>query len=199
MYSSHDDELRVRLLLPALVDHRGWGAEQDAGMNPLATLYLSEVWDVLADVVSPIGVHYMVLRHTLFGTLIELQLGKGTSLKNFGFCVSDDAKHMWCRGSLVVRGALQCRSWGGELRRRPSMLPIMQASLAQQDSYQVAYCGDRFVLRPANTTDVRPQLQLTARGFIAIAAEGGGFIVEDGQPARRVEAEAQDLPGHLLC
>ena len=35
-------------------------------------------------------------------------------------------------------------------------------------------------------------MQLTKRGFIAIAAEGGGVIVEDGRPARRIEADAPE-------
>jgi len=190
--SGRDNELRIRLLLPALADRRGWGCEEDSRADPLSTLHLSEVWDLLADVSSPVGVHYMLLRHTLFGTLLELQLSRGTTLTHFGFCVSDEAEPNWCRGSFVVRGPLQCRNWKDELRRCPRRTPIMQASLAQQSSYRVEHCGDRFVLRPANTGEVRPQLQLTKRGFIAIAAEGGGIVVEDGQPARRIEADAQD-------
>jgi len=201
--SSHEVELRVRVLLPALVSRRGWLAERDLSANPLAILHLSELWDVLSDVCSPIGVHYMLLRHTLFGTMLELQLSKGLTLSHFGFCVSDEATPMWCRGSFVVRGALQCRSCADELRRRPQWMPIAQANLAKQSCYKVEHCGDRFILRPAHKGDeARPQLQLTRRGFIAIAAEGGGVIVEDGQPARRVLAEALDEPGSahsVLC
>lgn len=195
LVSSHEAELRVRLLLPALVDKRGWGGEKDMSSNPLSTLYLSELWDLLADVTSPIGVHYMLLRHTLFGTLLELQLSQGTTLTHFGFCVSDEAKPMWCRGSFAVKGALQCRTWRDELRQRPRRAPLTQATLAKQSSYSVEHCGDRFVLRPASKrAEVRPQLQLTRRGFIAIAAEGGGIVVEDGQPARRVEPDAIEDP-----
>lgn len=191
--SARDNELRVRLLLPALVDRRGWGCEEDTRANPLSALHLSEVWDLLVDVSSPVGLRYMVLRHTLFGTMLELQLSRGRTLTHFGFCVSDESEPMWCRGSFAVRGPLQCRNWKDELQRRPRRTPIMQASLAQQSSYRVEYCGDRFVLRPANTGEVRPQLQLTERGFIAIAAEGGGIVVQDGQPARRIEADAPDV------
>lgn len=195
LYSSHESELKVRLLLPALLDQRGWGCEQDLCMNPLSTLHLSEIWDVLADVSSPIGLHYMLLRHTLFGTTLELQLSRGATLAHFGFCASDEATPMWCRGSFVVRGALQCRSLMDEMRRQPRRTPMTQETLALQSSYKVNHCGDRFILRPANKpSEARPQLQLTKRGFIAIAAEGGGVIVEDGQPARRVEAEAKEAP-----
>lgn len=191
--SSHEAELKVQLLLPALVEHRGWGGKQTLTMNPLSTLHLSEIWDFLADVASPVGVHYMLLRHTLFGTMLELQLSKSTSLAHFGFLSSDEATPMWCRGNLVVRGALQCRNWSDELRRRPRRTPITQDTIAKQSSFKVEHCGDRFVLRPARG-EVRPQLQLTSRGFISIAAEGGGVIVEDGQPARRVEADAPEEP-----
>mmetsp|Transcript_63634 Transcript_63634/g.143253 ORF Transcript_63634/g.143253 Transcript_63634/m.143253 type:complete len:234 (+) Transcript_63634:196-897(+) len=195
LYSSHEAELWVRLLLPALLDRRGWGNEQDICANPLSTLHLSELWDLFADVSSPIGVHYMLLRHTLYGTMLELQLSEGPTLNHFGFCVSDDATPMWCRGSFAVKGALQCRTWTDELRRRPRRMPITQATLAKQSSYKVEHCGDRFVLRPSKKgVEARPQLQLTKRGFIAIAAEGGGVIVEDGQPARRIEAAAPDAP-----
>mmetsp|Transcript_28318 Transcript_28318/g.51109 ORF Transcript_28318/g.51109 Transcript_28318/m.51109 type:complete len:241 (+) Transcript_28318:95-817(+) len=192
LYSSHEAELWVRMFLPALVDRRGWGGDSDA--NPLSTLHLSEMWDLLADVCSPVGVHYMVLRHTMFGTMLELQLSPGTTLAHFGFQASDEAAPMWCRGSFAVRGALQCRKWTDELRQRPCRTPLTQALIAQQSSYRVEHCGDRFVLRPAckQWTDARPQLQLTKRGFIAIAAEGGGLIVEDGQPVRRIEAEAPE-------
>mmetsp|Transcript_40810 Transcript_40810/g.89242 ORF Transcript_40810/g.89242 Transcript_40810/m.89242 type:complete len:226 (-) Transcript_40810:192-869(-) len=194
LYSSHEAELKVRLLLPALVDYRGWGGrEQDPATNPLSTLHLSEVWDLLVDVTSPVGVHYMILRHTLFGTMLELQLSKGTPLARFGFRASDEATPMWCRGSFVVRGSLQCRIWTDELRRKARGRPITQDTIAKQSSFMIEHCGDRFVLRPVKG-EVRPQLQLTNRGFIAIAAEGGGVIVEDGQPARRVEAEAVDNP-----
>ncbi|CAE8698769.1 unnamed protein product [Polarella glacialis] len=141
------------------------------------------------------GVHYMLLRHTLFGTMLELQLESGSTLAHFSFRASDEEPPMWCRGSFAVRGALQCRRYSDELRQRPCRAPITQASLAQQSSYCVEHCGDRFVLRPAcKAVDARPQLQLTKRGFIAIAAEGGGIIVEDGQPVRRIEADAPDLP-----
>lgn len=191
--SSHEAELRVRLLLPALVDRRGWGGEQGISTNPLSTLHLSELWDFLADVASPVGVHYMLLRHTLFGTMLELQLSKGTSLAHFGFLSSDEATPMWCRGSFIVRGALQCRNWMEELRRCSRRMPLTQETVAKQDSFQFEHCGDRFVLRLARG-EVRPQLQLTKRGFIAIAAEGGGVIVEDGQPARRIEADAPEAP-----
>lgn len=195
LYSSHEAELKVRLLLPALLDRRGWGGEKDLCDNPLSTLHLSELWDLLADVTSPVGVHYMLLRHTLFGTLLELQLSQSTTLSHFGFCVSDEAKPMWCRGSFAVRGALQCRSPADELRRRPRRRPLTQATVAKQSSYSVEHCGDRFVLRPANNRqEVRPQLQLTRRGFIAIAAEGGGIVVEDGQPARRIEPDVMQDP-----
>lgn len=190
--SSREDELRVRLLLPALVERRGWGGEQDLCANPLSTLHLSELWDLLADVSSPIGVHYMLLRHTLLGTSLELQLSKGASLARFGFCAADDAEAMWCRGSFVVKGALQCRKWTDELRRCPQRMPITQSNVAKQSSFTLEHCGDRFVLRPANVGEVRPQLQLTSRGFIAIATEGGGIIVEDGLPARRIEPDAAE-------
>merc|ERR1719479_808099 len=103
----------------------------------------------------------MLLRHIMFGTMLELQLSKGTNLAHFGFCVSDEATPMWCRGSFVVRGALQCRNWTDELRRQPRRMPITQATVAKQSSYKVEHCGDRFVLRPANKGEVRPQLQLT--------------------------------------
>lgn len=190
LYSSHEAELRVRLLLPALLECRGWGGEEDLRQNPLKTLHLSELWDFLVDVTSPVGVHYMLLRHTIFGTLLELQLSQGTSLSHFGFCVSDEAKPMWCRGSFAVRGALQCRSPADELRRRPRASPLTQATVSKQSSYSIEHCGDRFVLRPANrAAEVRPQLQLTRRGFIAIASEGGGIVVEDGQPPRRIEPD----------
>lgn len=154
------------------------------------------MWDVLANVCSPIGVNYMLLRHTLYGTMLELQLSPGPTLAHFNFRASDEAAPMWCRGSFAVRGALQCRKWTDELRQRPRRTPITQDSIAQQSSYRVEHCGDRFVLRPASKlwTEARPQLQLTKRGFIAIAAEGGGIIVEDGQPARRVEADAPEAP-----
>jgi len=193
--SSRDAELRVRLLLPALVNQRGWGGEHDISTNPLSTLHLSELWDLLADVASPVGMHYMILRHTLFGTMLELQLSKATSLARFGFLSSDEAAPMWCRGSFIVRGALQCRNWTEELRRCSRRMPLTQKTIAKQSSFQFEHCGDRFVLRPAGG-EVRPQVQLTNRGFIAIAAEGGGVIVEDGQPARRIEA---DLPEDRDC
>jgi len=197
---SHEAELRVRLLLPALVEYRGWGGEQDLSTNPLSTLHLSELWDVLADVASPVGVHYMLLRHTLFGTMLELQLSKSTSLAHFGFRASDEGMPMWCRGSFVVRGAFQCRNWTDELRQCRRRMPIRPDTLAQQKSFQVEHCGDRFVLRPWQAQgDQRPQLQLTKRGFISIAAEGGGVIVEDGQPARRIEATAEDVPNDPAC
>jgi len=200
MSLSREAELRVRLLLPALVDHRGWGGKQELSTNPLSTLHLSELWDLLADVASPVGVHYMLLRHTLFGTMLELQLSKSTSLAHFGFRASDEGMPMWCRGSLIVRGAFQCRNSTDELRRCPRRLPITPDSLAQQQSFKVEHCGDRFVLRPSQAQgDVRPQLQLTKRGFISIAAEGGGVIVEDGQPARRIEAIAEDTPDVTAC
>jgi len=191
--SCHEAELRVRLLLPALLHSRGWGAAQD--LNPLSTLHLSELWDLFVDVASPIGVHYMILRHTLYGTMLELQLSQRTVMAHFGFRVSDEATPMWCRGSFVVRGPFQCRNWTDELRRWPRRLPITQFTLAKQNTFKVEHCGDRFVLRPAQGEyDLRPQLQLTKRGFIAIAAEGGGIVVEDGQPARRIEADAPDTP-----
>jgi len=194
LYSSHEAELKVRLLLPAIVDHRGWG-DKGLSANPLSTLYLSEVWDFVADVTSPVGVHYMLLRHTSFGTMLELQLSKGTSLAHFGFVASDEATPMWCRGSFVVRGAMQCKNWTDELRRCPRRMPITQNTVAKQSTFMVEHCGDRFVLRPARGGgEFRPQLQLTKRGFIAFAAEGGGVIVEDGQPARRVEADAPEEP-----
>lgn len=189
--SSHEAELLVRLLLPALAEKRGWGADGCSSNDPLSTLHLSELWDLLADVTSPVGMHYMLLRHTLFGTMLELQLLKGTPLAHFGFRASDDAASMWCRGSFVVRGALQCGNWTQELRQRPRRLPITPTNLAKQSSFRVEHCGDRFVLWPAccsTGSEVRPQLQLTKRGFIAFAAEGGGVIVEDGQPPRRIEA-----------
>eukprot|EP00931_Biecheleriopsis_adriatica_P082140 TRINITY_DN55536_c0_g1_i1.p1 TRINITY_DN55536_c0_g1~~TRINITY_DN55536_c0_g1_i1.p1 ORF type:complete len:275 (-),score=40.91 TRINITY_DN55536_c0_g1_i1:41-835(-) len=196
LYSSHEAELWVRMLLPALVELRGWGGDAELCANPLSTLHLSEIWDVLSDVCSPIGVHYMLLRHTLFGTMLELQLSPGTTLAHFSFRASDEAAPMWCRGSFAVRGALQCKKATDELRQRPRRMPITQASLAQQSSYHVEHCGDRFVLRPAckQWSDARPQLQLTKRGFIAIASEGGGIIVEDGQPVRRIEADAPEAP-----
>ncbi|CAJ1361099.1 unnamed protein product [Effrenium voratum] len=196
LYSSHEAELWVRMYLPVLVDKRGWGGDLELCANPLSTLHLSEMWDVLANVCSPIGVNYMLLRHTFFGTMLELQLSPGPTLAHFNFRASDEADPMWCRGSFAVRGALQCRKWTDELRQRPRRTPITQASLAQQSSYRVEHCGDRFVLRPACKlwTEARPQLQLTNRGFIAIAAEGGGIIVEDGQPARRIEADAPEAP-----
>merc|ERR1719203_847568 len=107
----------------------------------------------------------MLLRHTLFGTLLELQLSQATSLAHFGFCASDEATPMWCRGSFVVRGALQCKSWTDELKRRPRRTPLTQATVAKQTSYCVEHCGDRFVLRPAGkVAESRPQLQLTSRG-----------------------------------
>lgn len=194
LYSSHEAELKVRLLLPALLERRGWG-DHDLLSNPLSTLHLSELWDLLADVASPVGVHYMLLRHVFFGTLLELKLSQGTSLAHFGFCVSDEATPMWCRGSFVVRGALQCKSWTNELRRLPRRTPLTQATVSEQSTYSVEHCGDRFVLRPFGTlAESRPQLQLTSRGFIAIAAEGGGVVVEDGQPARRIEAAAPEDP-----
>jgi len=197
---SHEAELRVRLLLPALVDHRGWGDAQDLSTNPLSTLHLSELWDLQADVASPVGVHYMLLRHTLFGTMLELQLSKSTSLAHFGFRASDEGMPMWCRGSFVVRGAFQCRNWTDELRRCPRRMPITPDTVAQQGSFKVEHCGDRFVLRPWQAKgEARPQLQLTKRGFISIAAEGGGVIVEDGQPARRIEATAEDAPDDRAC
>lgn len=189
--SSHELELSVRLLLPAILERRGWSAASDLCTNPLSTLYLSELWDLLVDVTSPIGVHYMLLRNTLFGTMIELQLSKGTHpLAHFSFRASDEAAPMWCRGSFAVRGALQCRKWTDELRQQPRRTPITQDKVAKQTSYTVEHCGDRFVVRPAHKDEARPQLQLTSRGFIAFAAEGGGIIVEDGQPARRIEADA---------
>lgn len=194
LYSSHEAELKVRLLLPALLDKRGWGG-QDICANPLATIHLSEIWDLVASVASPIGLHYMLLRHTLHGTLLELQLSKSTALGHFGFCASDEAPPMWCRGSFVVRGALQCKSRLEELRRRPRRTPLTQATVSKQSSYCVEHCGDRFVLRPVGKeAESRPQLQLTSRGFIIIAAEGGGVVVEDGQPARRIEATAPEDP-----
>lgn len=192
--SSHEAEVRVRLLLPALLDRRGWGGAGDLCTNPLSTLHLSELWDLLSDVTSPIGVHYMLLRHTLYGTMLELQLSQGTSLAHFSFRASDEAAPMWCRGNFAVRGALQCRKWTDELRQRPRRTPITQDKLAKQSSYTVEHCGDRFVLRPAHKDEARPQLQLTSRGFIALAAEGGGIIVEDGQPARRIEPDAPEAP-----
>lgn len=196
---SHEAELRVRLLLPALVDHRGWG-EQDKLTNPLSTLHLSELWDLHADVTSPVGVHYMLLRHTLFGTMLELQLSKSTSLAHFGFQASDEGMPMWCRGSFVVRGAFQCRNWTDALRQHPRRMPITPDTVAQQKSFKVEHCGDRFVLRPWQAqAEARPQLQLTKRGFISIAAEGGGVIVEDGLPARRIEAVAEDGPDDPYC
>lgn len=196
LYSSHEAELWVRMYLPVLLDKRGWGGDSDLCADPLSTLHLSEMWDVLANVCSPIGVNYMLLRHTLYGTMLELQLSPGPTLAHFNFRASDEAAPMWCRGSFAVRGALQCRKWTDELRQRPRRTPITQDSIAQQSSYRVEHCGDRFVLRPASKlwTEARPQLQLTKRGFIAIAAEGGGIIVEDGQPARRVEADAPEAP-----
>mmetsp|Transcript_69819 Transcript_69819/g.123858 ORF Transcript_69819/g.123858 Transcript_69819/m.123858 type:complete len:243 (-) Transcript_69819:7-735(-) len=190
LYASREAELRIRLLLPALVDHRGWGGEQDLSSNPLSTLHLSEIWDLLADVASPVGVHYMLLRHTLFGTMIELQLAKSTSLAHFGFRASDEGMSMWCRGSFVVRGAFQCRNWIDVLDSHPRRMPITQDTLAKQSSFKFEHCGDRFVLRPVKG-ELRPQLQLTKRGFISIAAEGGGVIVEDGQPARRIESTVE--------
>ncbi|CAE7796317.1 unnamed protein product [Symbiodinium sp. CCMP2592] len=195
LYSSHEAELWVRMYLPALVDKRGWG-NADLSANPLSTLHLSEMWDVLANVCSPIGVNFMLLRHTFYGTMLELQLSPGSTLAHFNFRASDEATPMWCRGSFAVRGALQCGKWTDELRQRPRRTPITQDSLAQQSSYRVEHCGDRFVLRPAckRWSEARPQLQLTKRGFIAIAAEGGGLIVEDGQPARRIEADAPEAP-----
>lgn len=195
LYSSHEAELKVRLLLPALVDLRGWGGEQDLCADPLFTLYLSELWDLLANVTSPVGVHYMLLRHTMFGTLLELQLSQGNTLAHFGFCPSDEATPMWCRGSFVVRGNLQCRNWWHELRRRPRRQPLTQDTVARQSTYCFEHCGDRFVLRPASRpAELRPQLQLTKRGFIAIAAEGGGVVVEDGRPARRIEPDVLEDP-----
>lgn len=193
LYSSHEAELWVRMYLPVLLDKRGWGGDASLCADPLSTLHLSEVWDVLANVGSPIGVNYMLLRHTCYGTMLELQLSPGPTLAHFNFRASDEAAPMWCRGSFAVRGALQCRKWTDELRLRPRRTPMTQASIAQQSSYRVEHCGDRFVLRPSKMwTEERPQLQLTKRGFIAIAAEGGGIIVEDGQPARRVEADAPE-------
>lgn len=192
--SSHELELRARLLLPAILDRRGWG-EQDLCANPLSTLHLSELWDIVVHVTSLVGVHYMVLRNIIFGTMLELQLSGSTTLARFGFQASDEAPPMWCRGSFVVRAPLQCKGCAEELRRRPRRLPITQATLATQSSYRVEHCGDRFVLRPAGSTaEERPQLQLTRRGFIAIAAEGGGVIVEDGQPARRIKGTDPDQP-----
>jgi len=197
---SHEAELRVRLLLRALVEHRGWGGEQDLTINPLSTLHLSELWDLVVDVASPVGVHYMLLRHTLFGTMLELQLSKSTSLAHFGFRASDEGKPMWCRGNFVVRGAFQCRNWTDELRRCPRHVPITPDTLAEQKSFKVEHCGDRFVLRPWQAQgEVLPQLQLTKRGFISFAAEGGGVIVEDGQPARRIQAMAEEVPGVPAC
>jgi len=64
-----------------------------------------------------------------------------------------------------------------------------------------APCANKFTwLQPWQAQgEVRPQLQLTKRGFISIAAEGGGVIVEDGQPARRIEAAAADIPDDPAC
>ncbi|CAE8699464.1 unnamed protein product, partial [Polarella glacialis] len=73
------------------------------------------------------GVHYMLLRHTLFGTMLELQLESGSTLAHFSFRASDEEPPMWCRGSFAVRGALQCRRYYDELRQRPCRTPITQA------------------------------------------------------------------------
>lgn len=189
--SSSDAELKVRLLLPALVERRGWGSKKEEESNPLSTLHLSELWDILADVTSPVGVHYMLLRHTLFGTALELQLSKGGTLGLIRFRVSDEAMPMWCRGSFVVRGAFQCKNGADELCRRQRWFPITRDNLALQSCFSVEHCGDRFVVRPVSG-QVRPQLQLTKRGFIAICSDGSGVIVEDGQPARRVDADAPE-------
>merc|ERR1712070_839536 len=93
--SSREAELKVRLLLPAVVQQRGW-LLGDPSVNVLSSLHLFELWDLIANMANPAGVHYMLLRHTVHGTTLELQLSEGrTSLGLFRFCASDAAEPMW--------------------------------------------------------------------------------------------------------